>query len=168
MVGSWVDMRIMRCGIILLHPTEQSVLMVKQRSSGKFSIPKGRIRFGRESTLQCAMREMEEETGINIRRVPHIFRGRISIGFDREHYYYLVNLRKHIPNRFIIPKDKREILYAQWIDLSRLYRIRMNVVSKKILERVKKYYLKQSWFNWRNNNNIIDQKGVCLIQKENG
>lgn len=142
-------MKIMRCGIILFHPTEESVLMVKQRCSGKLSIPKGRIKKGRETTLQCALREMEEETGIDLAKVPHIFRGRISIGFDRDHYYYIVNLRKHLHDKEIIPKDKREIVYAQWIELSKIHRVRMNVVSRKILERVKKYYLKQSWFNWR-------------------
>lgn len=140
----------MRCGIILIHPTNESVLMVKQRSSGKLSIPKGKIKYGKETMLQCALREMEEETGINLRQVPHIFRGKISIRFDRDHHYYLVNLRKHISDRNITPKDIREIQYGKWIDLKKIHEVRMNVVSRRILEKVIRCHITPNWFNWRN------------------
>lgn len=49
-------------GCILFSPNEK-VLLVKGKLSGKWSLPKGHME-GRENDLQCALRELFEETGI--------------------------------------------------------------------------------------------------------
>ncbi len=49
----------------LLVYCEGKVLLVRQRGSGTYSIPKGEVKNG-ESRLQAAIRETEEETGIRI------------------------------------------------------------------------------------------------------
>lgn len=49
-------------GCILVSPNDK-ILLVKGRLSGKWSLPKGHME-GRENDLQCALRELYEETGI--------------------------------------------------------------------------------------------------------
>lgn len=49
-------------GCILVSPNDK-ILLVKGRLSGKWSLPKGHME-GRENDLQCALRELFEETGI--------------------------------------------------------------------------------------------------------
>lgn len=53
-----------KSGVFLLNKEKSHLLMVKERSSGKLGIPKGKADLG-ESLLHCAIRECEEETGIN-------------------------------------------------------------------------------------------------------
>lgn len=50
-------------GLLVFYKAK--VLLVKQRETGKYSIPKGEVRIG-ESHFQAAIRETEEETGIRV------------------------------------------------------------------------------------------------------
>lgn len=49
-------------GCILISPCDR-ILLVRGKLSGKWSLPKGHME-GRETDLQCALRELYEETGI--------------------------------------------------------------------------------------------------------
>lgn len=49
-------------GCILISPNDR-ILLVRGRLSGKWSLPKGHME-GRENDIQCALRELFEETGV--------------------------------------------------------------------------------------------------------
>jgi 8-oxo-dGTP pyrophosphatase MutT (NUDIX family) len=84
-----------RCGIILITYLTKprkfmseglSILLVRGRDSGIWSLPKGVINEG-ESEEQCAVREMFEETGIKV--MLHSDSAKIDIGGN---IYYFVNI----------------------------------------------------------------------------
>ncbi len=61
--------RVKRCGIICFHfhpkDGEVRILVVKGRSTGIYSLPKGRKNSDEEYDIDCALRECYEETGID-------------------------------------------------------------------------------------------------------
>jgi 8-oxo-dGTP pyrophosphatase MutT (NUDIX family) len=55
-----------RCGAIIKIGSKY--VIVKQRSSGKWGIPKGSLRY-REDAITCILRELYEETNINVKNM---------------------------------------------------------------------------------------------------
>jgi mRNA-decapping enzyme subunit 2 len=95
-------------GAICISP-ENRVLLVKGRTSGKWSFPKGH-KERNEPSFHCAMRELFEETGIfvpndiNSCELPY---KKFKVGG-----YYILDLESEVvPN----PKDRREIADACWM-----------------------------------------------------
>jgi 8-oxo-dGTP pyrophosphatase MutT (NUDIX family) len=80
-----------RAGLILKH--DDKFLLVYGRTSKKWSFPKGK-KNEKESSIDCAIREFEEETGIlltndDIEKINFYFRTSHCV-------YYLLDLNYHI------------------------------------------------------------------------
>jgi len=88
------------------------VLIVHGRASCKWGLPKGGIEKD-ETNLDCAMREIEEETGLVIKLKKTHKKIRIH-----STYYYIINLLSK--NYNIEPIDKKEISQIQWIDINKI------------------------------------------------
>lgn len=88
-----------------------------------WSLPKGHRKY-QESSFQCALRELYEETGITIDQTQLNFSElpykRLKIG-----RYYLLEFPDEVQPR---PRDQKEIVSAQWFTSSEIYEL----IDKKL------------------------------------
>jgi 8-oxo-dGTP pyrophosphatase MutT (NUDIX family) len=112
------------CGIILVT-SSNDVLMVYQNSSQKLSVPKGHLKYG-ETIEDCAMRELKEETGIDL----FSYNVSYQTTTTASRYKFLVfRLNEDRKNIQIEVQDKQEIAFATWYPSSLLTKLCMNNVS---------------------------------------
>ena len=98
--------------------TDGKVLLVKSQG-GKWSFPKGHCEGGSETDLECAKRELYEETSVI---APNKY---VSVHKLRGGTYYVFAFEGETPNAE--PIDTREIQYCQWWPLLSLPEQDMNV-----------------------------------------
>lgn len=110
------------------------VLLVRQRLGQKWSFPKGH-RENLESDLECARREMKEETGIE---VPENY---LSFHTLKAGSYFIFPLVSSDVNFNI--NDKREIDEVKWVPLKELPSIDTNI-DVSIFRSLTKYHLNSS------------------------
>jgi bis(5'-nucleosidyl)-tetraphosphatase len=94
------------CGFILFTGnranSQKSFLLMKH--ADRYDLPKGHIEPG-ESDIECALREMNEETGISADAV------RVEPGFEYRSIYHPQSAR--YDNQFI---EKTLIIFLGWVD----------------------------------------------------
>lgn len=112
-------------GAICVSP-ENTVLLVKGRRSGKWSFPKGHIE-AEETTLECALRELYEETGLKPDQKP-IGSYKLSVG------QYFIFEFKEIETAV---RDHNEIEEAEWVHFDKLSRMNCNVDVNNFLSRLR-------------------------------
>jgi 8-oxo-dGTP pyrophosphatase MutT (NUDIX family) len=96
---------------------DNKILLVKGRASQKWSFPKGHMERN-ESSLQCATRELFEETGVVVCGESIAFKKYSAAG------YFIYSVPNELP---LYPKDMREIQDAQWYSLEDLEKLNKNV-----------------------------------------
>ena len=97
-------------GVILLN-TFNEVALVRGRKSMKWSFPKGHGNYW-ENPFEAALRELEDETGINMKGVIPDDEIRFNSGT-----YFVFIVSERIP---LSPKDSNEIIESMWVSLSRI------------------------------------------------
>jgi mRNA-decapping enzyme subunit 2 len=102
------------CGVVLLNSSSDRVLVVLQRSSKKWGLPKGH-QEAEESAYTCAVRELYEETGVQLAQIPHKV---IAEEPGNNRLYVIIKLLR--PIRTTRPVDRNEILDTKWISLKSL------------------------------------------------
>jgi 8-oxo-dGTP pyrophosphatase MutT (NUDIX family) len=103
-------------GVILLNYFNE-VVVVRGRKSGKWSFPKGHGR-SRESPLDASVRELKEETGINVKDV----KPDDEIRFNSGTYFVFI-----VADRLeLAPEDTNEIQDSMWVSLSRIRSLTTN------------------------------------------
>lgn len=109
---------------------EDLYALVQGRYTGKWSFPKGHSNEG-EKPMECTLREVLEETGIEKLPKPVDF---IQIGYGN---YYLFELEDTQP---LIPRDKHEIMDTKWVTLEEMEGMSLNadasLYRKKHLRKV--------------------------------
>lgn len=113
-------------GAILQSQTTQRYALVQGKQSGKWSFPKGHInRF--ETPLECVVREVREETGID--NLPRPLQGvSLEVG-----YYYAFSVDNEIP---LIPSDINEIQSTDWFSITEMQQLSVNVDVSGFLRRI--------------------------------
>ena len=94
-----------------------TILLVKGRCSQKWSFPKGHME-GKETSLQCAVRELQEETGLCLVDEPIAFKKYSAAGY----FIYSVESETRL-----FPKDTREIDDARWFSYEEISKLNKNV-----------------------------------------
>lgn len=103
-------------GAICISPNNK-VLLVQGRKTGMWSFPKGHLESG-ETALQCALRELQEETGLRLRIQPMAYKKYATGG------YFLFS----VPEEYrLFPQDSREVLQARWFTLDEIQKLQKNV-----------------------------------------
>jgi 8-oxo-dGTP pyrophosphatase MutT (NUDIX family) len=104
-------------GTICVSPQDK-ILLVLGRTSMLWSLPKGH-RKSQESSFQCALRELYEETGIRIDQTHLNFSElpykRLKIG-----RYYLLEFPEEVQP---FPQDEKEIVCADWFHPSEIFEL---------------------------------------------
>ena len=103
-------------GCILKSP-RNAVLLVRGRTTGKWSFPKGHA-YDDESPLSCARRETFEETGI----VPSLFFQRCIHLAKGTYFLCNVSLESQA-----IPKDLKEVDAVKWVSIDDIPKFPCNV-----------------------------------------
>jgi len=97
-------------GAILLTPAGETVV-IRGRQSGKWSFPKGHGSAS-ETPLEACVRELREETGIDLRGVKQDDELRFKSGT-----YFVF----YVPTAVILnPQDTNEVMESMWVPLVRL------------------------------------------------
>ena len=107
--------------------TDNRVLVVKGRRSGKWSFPKGH-KLPRETYLQCALRETVEETGVDLSGLRATSSHRLSAG---EYYFFEVEEAVETTVR-----DTLEVEEAKWLTLDEIAELQCNVDVNYFLDRI--------------------------------
>lgn len=121
-------------GCILVSP-ERRYLLVQGRATGKWSFPKGHS-LPDESSLDCAQRELFEETGI---KAPFMSSKTLHLATG---IYYVYNIRNEV---FSETQDSEEVMQTNWFTANEIRKMSVNVDVNTFLRRNKKMYMK----TWR-------------------
>lgn len=114
-----------RCFGGILRYTNQ-YLVVKGRKTGIWSFPKGHCRPG-EEPLECARREIQEETGLHLAQPP------LKAQRLRGGYYFVFDLPQLLPTH---PEDQEEVAETRWVTREEMSYLIGNAGIKDFLERV--------------------------------
>jgi mRNA-decapping enzyme subunit 2 len=111
-------------GIICSTPDEK-YLLVCGRTGGKWSFPKGHMK-GSEQAMDCALRELYEETGIQLPRET-IGYSTVKLSRNRDgnnSEYFRCYVREELPLNII---DNMEIREGGWFTLCEMQRLNGNI-----------------------------------------
>jgi len=115
-------------------------VVIRGRQSGKWSFPKGHGESS-EQPLDACIRELKEETGINLKGITPDDELRFRAGT------YFVFYMKNKPS--LCPEDTKEVMDSMWVPLTRLPFLSGNmdlttfarrVDSAKLIEKISKKY----------------------------
>jgi 8-oxo-dGTP pyrophosphatase MutT (NUDIX family) len=107
--------------------TQGTVLLVRGRRLGIWSFPKGHL-IGNELGHECALRELKEETGIELSKIDYTGSRKLYAG---EYFFYTVE--DEIP---IKVHDTNEIDAAGWFTLDTMREMRGNIDVVSFLKRI--------------------------------
>lgn len=111
-------------GAILLNEHRETVI-VKGRKSQKWSLPKGHGR-SQEKPLDACIRELKEETGVNMTGVKPDDEVRFQSGT-----YFVFYVEDRV---MLTPEDNEEIQEAMWISISRIPYLSSNKDLKSFIK----------------------------------
>jgi 8-oxo-dGTP pyrophosphatase MutT (NUDIX family) len=111
-------------GCICVSPKNR-IALVKGRSSGKWSFPKGHMKRG-ESSLNCALRELREETSIHLTREREYSRYKYLASGG----YFIYDMEEEAE---MLPEDSMEIEECGWFSPSEIAGMNCNVDVNRYL-----------------------------------
>ena len=120
-------------------PAQVRYLLVQGRYSEKWSFPKGHSYEG-EGPLACAKREIAEETGKDTLPDPVEY---IRIGYGN--YYVFVCHTMFAP----APRDTGEIMAAEWLTLSEMAHLSLNVDVNRFRKKQSKHIAMENVFAYQ-------------------
>jgi 8-oxo-dGTP pyrophosphatase MutT (NUDIX family) len=106
---------------------ENKYVVVQGRYTRKWSFPKGHSKKG-ESSLECSLREIKEETGLDTLPEPKEY---IKIGYGG---YYIFELNSEVSLR---TNDKSEIINTKWMTLEEMSEIDMNADGNEFIKKMR-------------------------------
>ena len=122
-----------RCGGIIFNHDKTKLLVIMNKylhdfnGCEKWGLPKGHIEIN-ESIQSCAMREIYEETNLNViidDTTPHIR--------DKEEIYYILYANETVP---VFAHDTNEIAKVLWKPINELYFVNCNRGLKHLLTKI--------------------------------
>lgn len=135
------------CGaLVLCRKGERlSLLVLRHRNGSTWAFPKGHVE-GHETEVQTALREVREETGLNIRLLP---------GFRESVFYFP---KPHVRKQVVyflgvascdapVQCQEEEISEIKWVDLSQAQNVVAFRNNKRLVKRAKRYLSKECLAN---------------------
>lgn len=85
--------------------------------TGLWSFPKGHLE-SRETALQCALRELQEETGLRMKIPPMAYKKYGTGG------YFIFS----VPEEYrLFPQDNKEVIQARWFSVEEIQKLEKNI-----------------------------------------
>jgi len=129
-----------RAGALILSSDLKNCLMVFQKSSKLWGIPKGQ-REKNEDSFMCMLREVREEIGLNLNNIKFEILGNILI--YKESYIYIIRLFLDILPILSPPFERgnqnHEISKIEWVKINDSFKRKNNSITKNALHSFKKY-----------------------------
>lgn len=128
------------CGAIVYRHQRGRVLilLIKHSKGGHWAFPKGHVEFG-ETEKQTALREIKEETGIDVEIISN-FRESIIYNpkkdITKEVVYFLAKA-KHTN----VKMQQEEISDVKWVDIDKCFELLTYDNDIGLLNKVKKYFI---------------------------
>lgn len=111
---------------------DNEILLVRGKKTGIWSFPKGHLSGG-ETGQQCALRELKEETGIDL--LPYRFFDTRKL-FAGEYFFYRVE--EQLPTK---PRDPNEISETGWFGIEEFSRLHCNADIMNFLTKVRRGHI---------------------------
>lgn len=115
----------MKAGAIIFNRNFDRVLLVKNRNSQKWGFPKGGSKYN-EDYIQCANREVKEETNINL-----VDKGNIFSSIKLSHYIYLIGFLKESVQYKI--NDWKELDSIKFVKIDNIFELNSNSSLKQFI-----------------------------------
>ena len=124
------------CGAIVYRKSHGNteILLIKHINSGHWSFPKGHVE-GNETEVETAIREIKEETAIDVMIVP-TFRETVSYYPKRDTQKTVVYFIGKAKNYDYIPQEE-EISEIRWVDIGYASNILTYENDKNIVNKAK-------------------------------
>ena len=133
------------CGTLLLSVDKMSCLLVQQKHTGKWSVPKG-SKVPNETIRDCMEREFWEETGVILKKCRYRY---FSTYRHKKYHIQVLQLLHPHHTLKLQPRDTREIEKVEWIPLRQVPNHRLNMITRYVLDPIR-YYLRPSRaYFWR-------------------
>lgn len=129
-----------RAGALILNSNMDKCLMVFQKSSSMWGVPKGK-REDNEDSYVCMIREVKEEVGLNLNNIKfHLLDGIMVHG---ESFIYIIQIFLD-PLPICSPplengNENHEIEKIEWVKIEDAYTRKNNSVTKNVLYKLKRY-----------------------------
>ena len=138
-----------RAGAIILNNKLDKCLMVFQKSSSFWGIPKGSKNNKNEDNFICMIREVKEEVGLDLNHIK--FEILDSVMVHTEAYIYIIKIFLD-PLPICSPpmedgNENHEIEKVEWVGLEDAYVRKNNYITRNALYKLQKYLSIQNSFN---------------------
>ncbi|KAL6450081.1 DCP2 mRNA-decapping enzyme subunit 2 [Candida maltosa Xu316] len=145
-------------GVALFNKELNKVVLVKGTESNTWSFPRGKISKD-ESDIDCAVREVEEETGFNCR---HLINENDCVERNIRGKNYKIYFVKNVPEDTVFETPKYEISQIQWFDIK--------AIQKKNKTNPNAFFIVGTIFKpmmkWINKNKGIFNEEEVMLQVE--
>jgi len=130
-----------RAGALIFNKNLNKCLMVYQKNSSLWGIPKG-SREKNENNFICMLREVKEEVGLDLNQIKFDIIGNTSVFSEALIYILKIHLD---PLPICSPplengNDNHEISQVKWINTSDVFRMKKNSITRNALNYSKKYF----------------------------
>jgi len=129
-----------RAGAIILNNTLDKCLMVFQKSSSYWGIPKGSKLNNNEDNFICMVREVKEEVGLDLNHIKFEVLGNVTVHSESCIYILKIFLD---PLPICSPpledgNENHEIEKVEWVELDDAYSRKNNSITRNALFKLKK------------------------------
>jgi 8-oxo-dGTP pyrophosphatase MutT (NUDIX family) len=114
---------------------QNTILLVRGRRSGKWSFPKGH-KIRSETYLNCALRETQEETGLDLSDSIPVAYHKLSVG-----EYFFFEMDDELSTEI---QDTTEVAEARWVSLEDIADLPCNVDVNNFLSRLSRSFRRSS------------------------
>ncbi len=109
----------------VIYRRDDEILFVRKRKS-KWNLPGGRVERG-ESPMQAALREMQEETGLEFNTLSFVSK------YQENHVvHFLFEARRTLPKK---PRPRNEIDACRWVSMKQLWKRNVRGPIRSLLKR---------------------------------
>jgi 8-oxo-dGTP pyrophosphatase MutT (NUDIX family) len=109
---------------VICETGEKKYLLVRGKRSGKWSFPKGHME-GKESALECALRELYEETGVRLEGRTYASSVKLSRNTEgKNSEYFVFKIEHEIPASV---NDRNEIIEVGWFSIEDMRNMPCNI-----------------------------------------